>query len=64
MLAIVSGDLGVDPDREDEQLAEVEEEFDLEVVAEDVDRPEVVSVGSTGSFGEFSDGYEALLWLH
>jgi hypothetical protein len=63
-LAIVSGDLGIDPDREDEQLTEVEEEFDLEMVAEDVNRPEVVGVGSTGSFGELSDGYEALLWLH
>jgi hypothetical protein len=63
-LAIVSGDLGIDPDREDEKLTEVEEEFDLEMVAEDVNRPEVVCVGSTGSFGELSDGYEALLWLH
>jgi hypothetical protein len=35
LLAIVSGDLGVDPDREDEELTEVEEEFDLEMVGED-----------------------------
>ncbi len=49
---------------ENEQLVEFEDELDFNVIGDDVSGAKVVSVGATGSFGEFGDVLEVWLDLH